>query len=29
MDDFSGYDIDREVDFRFVEFLVKEKLVQL
>lgn len=29
MDDFSEYDIDREVDFRFVEFLIKEKLIQL
>ena len=29
MDDLSGYDIDREVDFRFVEFLVKEGWVQL
>lgn len=29
MDDLSSYDIDREIDFRFIEFLVKEKLVQL
>jgi CMP-N,N'-diacetyllegionaminic acid synthase len=25
----SGFDIDREIDFKFLEFLVKEKVVQL
>lgn len=29
MDDLSAYDVDREVDFKFIEFLVKEGLVQL
>lgn len=29
MDDYAGIDIDREVDFRFVEFLTKAKLVAL
>jgi CMP-N,N'-diacetyllegionaminic acid synthase len=29
MDELSGVDIDREIDFKFVEFLVKEGLVKL
>lgn len=29
MDDYAGIDIDREIDFRFVEFLMKGKLVAL
>ena len=29
MDDIAGIDIDREVDFKFIEFLIKEGLVQL
>ena len=29
MDDLSGVDIDREIDFKFVEFLIKEGLVEL
>lgn len=29
MDDLTGVDVDREIDFKFIEFLVKEKLVVL
>ena len=29
MDDIAGIDIDREIDFKFIEFLIKEGLVQL
>lgn len=29
MDDIAGIDIDREIDFKFIEFLIKEELVQL
>ncbi len=29
MRDESGFDIDREVDFKFLEFLAKEKIIQL
>ncbi|MCK5579886.1 MAG: acylneuraminate cytidylyltransferase family protein [Candidatus Omnitrophica bacterium] len=29
MDDISGIDIDREIDFKFIEFLLKEKVVNL
>jgi CMP-N-acetylneuraminic acid synthetase len=29
MEEKSSYDIDREIDFKFIEFLVKEKLVEL
>jgi CMP-N-acetylneuraminic acid synthetase len=26
MDDLSGYDIDREIDLKFIEFLLKEEI---
>lgn len=29
MDENSAYDIDREIDFKFLEFLAKEKVIQL
>jgi len=29
MDDFAGIDIDREIDYKFIEFLVKEKMIKL
>ena len=29
MDDIAGIDIDREIDFKFIEFLIKEGLVRL
>lgn len=29
MNDESGFDIDREIDFKFLEFLTKEKIIQL
>ncbi|MCA9406484.1 MAG: flagellar modification protein B, partial [Candidatus Omnitrophica bacterium] len=29
MDDIAGVDIDREVDFKFIEFLIKEKIVAI
>ena len=29
MDDLAGIDVDREIDFKFIEFLMKEKLVNL
>jgi CMP-N,N'-diacetyllegionaminic acid synthase len=29
MDDSSSYDIDREIDFKFIEFLLKENLVNI
>jgi len=29
MDDLAGVDIDREIDFKFIEFLIKENIVSL